>query len=80
MLSGDASADADEAMARKIEAAVQRALDDFEAHGTRGSARSAPIAVTQERHSVAHHPSSSAPPAPAGDARQGDAEGPTAAR
>jgi hypothetical protein len=77
----DASVDADEAMTKKIEAAVQRSLDDFEAHRTRGSAPSAPIAVSQERHTVAHRPPSSAPPARGGgDAGHRDEEGPAAVR
>ncbi len=75
----DASADTAEAMTRKIEAAVQRALDDFEAHRTMGSAPPAPIAVPQERHTVAHRPPSSVPPVRGGDAQSED-EGPAAVR
>ncbi len=73
---GDVITGSDEART-KIEAAVQRALDDFEADATGALALPA---VTQERHIVAHYPPRSAPPAHGGDARQGAEEGPEATR
>jgi hypothetical protein len=59
MVSGDMMTDAREGgtsshgMDQKIEAAVQRTLDDIEEHGKGTKPSSSPGTLTQERHTVA---------------------------